>query len=102
MYIMRGACENQLYVTLLKTKNKMSLYETDRIQRMVNSILNLCLRKSPTKDFIDKCYDRFEDSLKEYIDSRVQDKILEHERGLFIADEDSRDSELDKRPQRRL
>ena len=59
---------------------------------MLTAMVNLCVRKNPSKDFIDLCYDKFEDALEEYIDARVQEKLLQHERGLFIADEDSRDS----------
>jgi len=70
----------------------MPLYETTRIERMLTAMVNLCVRKNPSKDFIDLCYDKFEDALEEYIDARVQEKLLQHERGLFIADEDSRDS----------
>ena len=86
-----GICFTSFVLTLPE-KKIMPLYETTRIERMMSAMINLCVRKNPSKDFVERCYDRFEEALEEYIDARVQEKILQHERGLFIADEDSTDS----------
>jgi hypothetical protein len=78
----------------------MPVQDTTRIERMLTAILNLALKIDPSKEFVFRCYDKFESALEEYVDYRIRIKLAEHERRI-PEDEVRRDSYLDEQSSRR-
>lgn len=77
----------------------MPVLDTTRIERILSSILNLSLKKSPSPEFVYRCYDKFECALEEYVDYRIKLKLDEHARRI-PEDEIARDSRLDRESKR--